>query len=960
MSSACNLPEDILCGCCAGLTHQTPQVITNRPALSEISYRAGVYSTFLTSMLASLSDPSLPALSVLRTRDSSDFSIALLDAWAGSLDVLTFYQERFANEAFLRTAVDRRSVFELARLIGYVPSPGVAASAVLTFTLSGATGSPDNVLIPAGTRVQSVPGPNQTPQVFETSSDLTAVIALNALPAQTHLPWKLNPGDTSTWLSGAANKISVGDAILFIATDSSGQPINAGPGDLRYVSRVEIDPGSSNTQIWWNGSLTNTVSQTTSNVAIYIFRKKAALFGAQAINPFLLPADTLSHIPGAPPASTSATSFQPEVLLAGIGGIAGSISLGEFRIWTDWDFTPTSSNQLNLDSAYTGLAPAGNAPDELQWVVLSNANEAAAFQITAASESNPNRYALSAKTSLVTLSSIFAILTGSPGSTLGDALNNFSDATRSTTAFVSSDLLVPATLPITIWDSPDAFSLSAGMVAPVQGSSVAVVGGQLIAAGQPIGVSGNVVRLRVLSGDLAFFSPASSSGILPVSDGQVFLVNAFPPTTDTTGLLLWSVSALSGVQGTLSLAADNLQLLPADKNDPVAGEAAVVNTVSVSGDITTLGLASSLSGIYDASTVTVNANAVESTHGETAQEILGSGDGTSGALQFTLKQSPLTYVTAATGNGTQSTLQVWVNNLQWHEVDNLLAAGPSDRVFTTRVSPQGSRIVQFGDGTNGTRTPTGQMNIRSRYRKGIGSAGMVSANQLSQPLDRPQGVKSVTNPSPASGAADPATAADARQSAPLPTLTIDRIVSLEDYQNFALNFAGIAKALATWSWFGTRRGIFLTVAGANGSVLQDDDPVILKLIAAIQAGGNPFIPLQVASYAPILFQIGAAVRVDTVNYDSDQVLAEVWASLQAAFAFSQQQLAQSIVASRIVEIIQNIPGVIANQLIALNLTGIPEFGSPPPMLCASGPLPPHGAQMLLLDPASQGMIGAWS
>ena len=966
MSSACNLPEDVLCGCCAGLTQETPQAITNRPALSAVTYRAGTYSTFLGSMLASLSDPGLPALSALRTHDSSDFTIALLDAWAVSLDILTFYQERFANEAFLRTAVDQRSVFELARLIGYVPSPGVAASAVIAFTLATAAGSPDNVLIAAGTRVQSIPGPGQTPQVFETFSDLTAVIALNALPAQTEIPWQLNPGDTTTWITGSANNINVGDALLFIATSSSGSPIATGPADLRFVSRVHIDPVSGNTQVWWNAGISNTATIATSDVAIYIFRKKAALFGAQAINPFLLPPDTLKNIPGHPPAPAtisthlSATPAAEPKAITIAGTITTSLLATRFvKSPTDWIFQPVTNGVINLDAAYTGLSPAGTAPAQLQWLVLTNSNETAVFQISSASESNPNLYALTAKTSQLTLSTL-AVLGGNPGSGLNDVLTTFANDTRITTAYVSSTLLTPATLPITQWTGPTTFTLAPGMIVPVQGGSVAVVGGQNIAAHGPIGISGKRVRLQVSSGSLAIFGPANSSGVLPVSDNQIFLVNAFPPTTDSTGLLLWSVSTLSGVSGTLSLAANNLQLLPADKADPLASEASLVDVVSVTGDITTLSLHSALSGIYDATTVTVNANAVESTHGETVQELLGNGDGTNSALQFTLKQSPLTYVTAATGNGTQSTLQVWVNGLQWHEVANLLTAGPADRVFTSRVSPALSRIVQFGDGTDGARTPTGQMNVRAVYRKGIGSAGMVNANQLSQPLDRPQGLKSVTNPSPASGAADPATAADARQSAPLPTLTIGRIVSLEDYQNFALNFAGIAKALATWTWFGTRRGVFLTVAGANGAVLQGDDPVILKLIAAIQSGGNLFIPLQVVSFVPILFQIGASVKVDTYNYDSSQVLAQVWSNLQTAFAFAQRQLAQNVVAGQIVELIQNTPGVIATQLASLNPSGEPSSGSPPAILCASGPLPPQGAQMLLLDPASQGMIGVWS
>ena len=969
MSGACNLAEEQLCGCCAGIMQQTPQAIANRPALSAVAYRAGTYSTFYASMLAALSDPEFPALAALRTRDSSDFTIALLDAWAVSLDILTFYQERFANEAFLRTAVDQRSVFELARLVGYVPSPGVAASAVLAFTLSSAKGSPGNVLIAAGSRVQSIPGPGQKPQVFETSSDLAATIALNALPARTKIPWQLNGADTFTWLAGSANKINVGDALLFVATSADGQPSATGPADLRYVSRVAIDSEGGNTQVWWNAPLTNTASGPTSQVAMYILRKKAALFGAQAIDPFLLPATTLANIPGHPPVpslAAAATSKveaskveESKIELINPGATLTLLNGIRFRAATDWIFQYANNQVINLDATFSGLSPAGSAPNQLQWLALTNSSDTAVFQIASASESNPNLYAVTAKTSQLTLSS-FAVASGSPGNTLDDVLTTFTDATRSTTAYVSSDLLTPASLPITEWDGANTFELAPGMVVPVQGSSIAVVGGQTLTAHQPVGVSGKRVRLQVSTGSVAVFAPDGSSGFLPVADDQVFLVNAFPPGVDPAGVPAWAVSTLSGVAGTLSISADNLQLLPADKNDAAVSEAALVDAVSVAGDITTLALHAALSGIYDATTVTVNGNAVQSTHGETVQEILGSGDATNPALQFSLKQSPLTYISAATASGAQSTLQVRVNNLQWHEVSNLLAAGPSDRVFVTRVNQQGSRTIQFGSGVAGARTPTGQMNIRALYRKGIGSAGMVSANQLSQLLDRPQGVKAVTNPGPASGAADPASAADARASAPLPTLTIGRIVSLEDYKNFALNFAGVAKALATWTWFGTRRGVFLTVAGANGAVLHADDPVVVKLIAAIQAGGNPFVPLQVASFVPTLFEISAAVKIDTNTYDSGQVVAQVWTNLQNAFAFTLRQLAQNVVASEIVALMQNTPGVVAVQLTALKLSGIPGSGRVAAMLCASGPVPPQGAQMLLLDPASQGAIGVWS
>jgi hypothetical protein len=109
VSGDCQPCEQQLCDCCTGMTNETPEILGNRPALSSIAYRVGRWATFDASMLAALSNSKFAPLGQLRTRDSSDFSIALLDAWALTLDILTFYQERFANEAYLRTAVEQRS-----------------------------------------------------------------------------------------------------------------------------------------------------------------------------------------------------------------------------------------------------------------------------------------------------------------------------------------------------------------------------------------------------------------------------------------------------------------------------------------------------------------------------------------------------------------------------------------------------------------------------------------------------------------------------------------------------------------------------------------------------------------------------------------------------------------------------------------------------------------------------------
>ena len=75
------------------------------------------------------------ALRAMARLGTDDPSIALLDAWAVVTDTVAFYSERIANEGFLRTATQRRSVRELARTLGYELRPGVAAQVDLVFTV---------------------------------------------------------------------------------------------------------------------------------------------------------------------------------------------------------------------------------------------------------------------------------------------------------------------------------------------------------------------------------------------------------------------------------------------------------------------------------------------------------------------------------------------------------------------------------------------------------------------------------------------------------------------------------------------------------------------------------------------------------------------------------------------------------------------------------------------------------
>lgn len=163
------------CGCCEPRAPSTPEPIWNRHGLSALSYRIGTFATFRQAMLTAISTQ--PELNALRSRASDDYAITLLEHWAIVCDMLTFYQERIANEAFLRTALHRQSILRLARLLDYELSPGIAAATLLAFDLK----EDASLTLPVGLRVQSVPGEGERPQKFETVQALDAHAWLNRL-----------------------------------------------------------------------------------------------------------------------------------------------------------------------------------------------------------------------------------------------------------------------------------------------------------------------------------------------------------------------------------------------------------------------------------------------------------------------------------------------------------------------------------------------------------------------------------------------------------------------------------------------------------------------------------------------------------------------------------------------------------------------------------------------------------
>jgi predicted phage baseplate assembly protein len=218
---------------------------------------------------------------------------------------------------------------------------------------------------------------------------------------------------------------------------------------------------------------------------------------------------------------------------------------------------------------------------------------------------------------------------------------------------------------------------------------------------------------------------------------------------------------------------------------------------------------------YKRDTVSIYANVVRATHGETRSETLGSGDGSKALQRFTLKQSPLTYVAAATPAGAQSTLKVRINDILWHEADSLAGLGPTDRSYTTETDDADKTAVIFGNGQYGARLSTGIENVKAVYRSGIGKPGNVKAEQITLLATKPLGVKSVINPLRASGGADRDSRDQARRNVPLALMALDRLVSVQDYADFARTYAGIGKASSVQLRTSGRQLVNVTIAGAD-------------------------------------------------------------------------------------------------------------------------------------------------
>jgi hypothetical protein len=763
------------CGCCAGVTERTPLEAANRPGLSAIAYRVGTHPDFLASMIAGLTDVDRPRLALLGTRDRDDFTIALLDAWAVAADVLTFYNERLAQESYLRTAHERISLQELGRLIGYRLRPGVAAETYLAFALepppdvpatatrdpgSAPPVTPASVTLEAELRVQSIPGPGEKPQTFETVEEVEAHPEWNAIPASTTVQFVPGMGDTHAYLKGAGLNLKPGDAVLFAGTDVDVEPDH---WDLRILSTVVADAPNERTLVKWDEGLGSATWHVTpaNPPQPFALRKRIDVFGHNAPFKGLIDKTTPS---------------------------------------SDWTFALSAAGDGYVDLD-------GSHPDVIvgSWVVLSIPTYRELFKVKSVTELSRADYATSGNVTRLELE-------------LGEHYDKFKTAVRETTVFAVQETL----------DFTDALDDTA--------------------------VGGGTIRVDV--------------DVSKMVAGRRLIVRGHTTAGDEHA------------------------------------EDAVVKSVAASGKQWQLTLVSDLVASYKRDSVVVHGNVARATHGETVQQLLGSGRASSPFQRFTLAHDPLTYLQSTTDpSGAAAALKVSVNDVRWDDVPTLYGAGKSDRSYALRTDEAGKNYVQFGDGTHGSRLPSGSNNVRAKYRKGIGAAGNVKEGALAQLLDRPLGVKGVSNPTAASGGVDAETEESARASIPLGVRTLGRAVSLLDYADYARAFSGVVKAHAVVLPLRAGRTIVVTVAFEGGDRLDD-------LRTSLRTHGDPHVDVVVLAGTTKTFRLALKVAVDPA-YDADTVLAAVEAALRDAYAFDARDFGEPVYHSGIDAAAHAVPGVLA-------------------------------------------------
>ena len=258
-------------------------------------------------------------------RSPGDFGIVLIELFAYMGDILNYYSDRIANEAFIATAQQRQSVLNIANLLDYTPHGNVSATTTLQFSI---TQPSPPVLIPANTQVATSLNGVQS-IIFETLQDL--------------------------WIFG--DKVST--VLNAVSNGSAGQQFKLGDPTVSYPTYVFN--GSQNQTVTvggvaWTWSATNSFAGVAPTATQYIIVNGNTVVFGNGVNgaiPANAAAIVITYQPAAPANYTGSTSAAHGYSVTGETiGISSGAANQQYNLFQ----TPVVDNSVVIN-VNEGLGP---------------------------------------------------------------------------------------------------------------------------------------------------------------------------------------------------------------------------------------------------------------------------------------------------------------------------------------------------------------------------------------------------------------------------------------------------------------------------------------------------------------------------------------------------------------------------------------------------------------------------
>lgn len=242
----------------------------------------------------------------------------------------------------------------------------------------------------------------------------------------------------------------------------------------------------------------------------------------------------------------------------------------------------------------------------------------------------------------------------------------------------------------------------------------------------------------------------------------------------------------------------------------------------------------------------------------------------------------------------------------WTDVtDDTVGATESGKQYTRETDEDGYTWIVLGDGLNGKIPAIGIDNIVCSYRVGGGLDTNVGTGSITEVNMNLAGIKSVTNPEPATGGLDAETLDEAKVNAPKMFKSQARAVTTEDYENISTSVPGVAKAKA---------------------VVDETMANTVHIIIAPDGGGQPTVDLvneveQVLDERKVITTnvlmeppryVLARLGVDfTINseWNPQEVRSYVMESLKTLFDFSTMDFGVGMPISKVYQALTQVQGV---------------------------------------------------